>query len=192
MSKTAIAVRVVRRLAHHLSGGLRRRWKAVGLMAAVFLLGGAFLLVRGLLTFDVSAAGVFPVEVSVQDLRQSGSSFTLTLKETRGNRRLAMSVAATEAIVIARHHDRNVQADPTQAYDLMRDAIQQMGGKVDRVIIHDADQPQYFAQAIFSTGEATRTVRARPGEAIALALRAGAPIFVEDRVLDRFGQRGSS
>jgi bifunctional DNase/RNase len=73
----------------------------------------------------------------------------------------------------------------------MRDTIQQMGGRVDRVIVNDATQNQYLAQVVVSASGTTTVVKARPGDAIALALQAGAPIYVEDKVLQQFGTRGS-
>jgi bifunctional DNase/RNase len=74
----------------------------------------------------------------------------------------------------------------------MREAIQEMGGRVDRVVVNDATQREYLAQVILSSSGEVKVIRARPGDAVALALKAGAPIFVEDRVLDRFGSKGSS
>jgi hypothetical protein len=72
----------------------------------------------------------------------------------------------------------------------MCDAIQQMGGRIDRVIVNDANQREYLAQIVLSNNGESRIVKARPGDAVALALKAGAPIYVEDKVLDRYG-RGS-
>jgi len=80
-----------------------------------------------------------------------------------------------------------------QAYGLMRDTIQQMGGRIDRVLVNDATQSQYLAQIVVSDGSGgeVKVIKARPGDAVALALQSGAPIFVENQVLDRFGTKGS-
>ncbi|MDQ3811515.1 MAG: bifunctional nuclease family protein [Chloroflexota bacterium] len=143
---------------------------------------------------EAAAAGTAPVEVSVQDLQgQNISNMTLTLKEKNGNRRISMAVGTTEALAIARQRG-NAQIPPDQqpqAYDLMREAITQMGGRIDRVIVNDATQREYLAQIVLSNNGDVRVVKARPGDAVALALRAGAPIYVEDKVLDRFGTKGS-
>jgi len=143
---------------------------------------------------EAAAAGNAPVEVTVQDLAgQNISNMTLTLKEKNGQRRISMAVGTTEALAIARQRG-NSQIPPDQqpqAYDLMKDAISQMGGRIDRVIVNDANQREYLAQVVLSNNGESRVVKARPGDAVALALKAGAPIFVEDKVLDRYGTKGS-
>jgi bifunctional DNase/RNase len=143
---------------------------------------------------EAAAAGTAPVEVTVQDLQGTINNATLTLQEKSGNhRRISMAVGTSEALAIAKDRG-NTQIPPDQqpqAYSLMRDAIQQMGGRVDRVIVNDATQNQYLAQIVLSNGGDTKVIKARPGDAIALALQSGAPIYVEDKVLDRFGTKGS-
>jgi bifunctional DNase/RNase len=142
---------------------------------------------------EAAAAGTAPVEVTVQDLQGTLNNATLTLKEKNGNRRISMAVGSTEALAIARQRG-NSQIPPDQqpqAYDLMRDTIQQLGARVDRVIVNDATQREYLAQVVVSNGGDVKVIKARPGDAVALALKSGAPIYVEDKVLDRFGSKGS-
>jgi bifunctional DNase/RNase len=148
---------------------------------------------RSNLPNEAAAAGTAPVEVSVTDLQGNINNATLTLKEKNGSRRISMAVGSTEALAIARQRG-NTTIPPDQqpqAYDLMREAIQQMGGRIDRVVVNDATQREYLAQIVLSNNGDVRVVKARPGDAIALALKAGAPIFVENQVLDRFGTKGS-
>ena len=145
---------------------------------------------------EAAASGTAPIEVSVQDVQGSGNNaYTLTLKEKNGNRRISMAVSLTEALSIALSRERSSVQLPKdqqpQAYELMREAIQEMGGRVDRVVVNDATQREYLAQVILSSNGEVKVIRARPGDAVALALKAGAPIYVEDRVLDRFGTKGS-
>jgi bifunctional DNase/RNase len=142
---------------------------------------------------EAAAAGTAPVEVTVTDLQGTVNNATLTLKEKNGSRRISMAVGSTEALAIARQRG-STQIPPDQqpqAYGLMRDAIQQMGGRVDRVVVNDATQREYLAQIVLSSNGDVRVVKARPGDAIALALQSGAPIFVENQVLDKFGTKGS-
>lgn len=143
---------------------------------------------------EAAAAGTQPVEVTVTDLSGAANSATLTLKEKNGSRRISMAVGLTEALAIAQKRGQS-QIPPDQqpqAYSLMRDTIQQMGGRVDRVLVNDATQSQYLAQVVVSdSGGDVKVIKARPGDAVALALQAGAPIFVENQVLDRFGTKSS-
>jgi bifunctional DNase/RNase len=143
---------------------------------------------------EAAAAGAQPVEVTVTDLQGAANNATLTLKEKNGNRRISMAVGLTEALAIAQKRGQT-QIPPDQqpqAYGLMRDTIQQMGGRIDRVLVNDATQREYLAQIVVSDREDVKVIKARPGDAVALALQTGAPIFVENQVLDRFGSKGSS
>ncbi len=153
---------------------------------------------RSNLPNDATAAGTAPVEVTVQDLQgqlnqQGILRGTLTLKEKTGNRRIAMAVGSTETLSIlgARGSSQITRDQVPQAYDLLKDTISQLGGRIDRVIVNDVTPSEYLAVIVVSNNGETRIVKARPGDAIALALKAGAPIFVEDKVLDKAGTRGS-
>jgi uncharacterized protein len=192
-------VRVLGRVFQRLAYALYRQKVAVTVLV---------LLVAGLVTYELwlgrtnlvgeaAAVGTFPVEVQVQDLQGPVNNATLTLKEKNGGRRISMAVGGTEALAIA--ISRQGQGSSTQipkdqqpqAYDLMSKTIQEMGGRVDRVIVNDATQNQYLAQVVVSANGEPKVIPARPGDAVALALKSGAPIYVEDKVLDKFGTKGS-
>jgi bifunctional DNase/RNase len=190
-------VLIVSRILRRLLYALHRQRLTVAVIVLILLgIGGyaAWTNVTSSITNEAAAAGTAPIEVTVQDLQGTVQSATLTLKEKNGQRRISMAVGSTEALAIARQRG-STQIPPDQqpqAYDLLRDTIQEMGGRVDRVIVNDATQREYLAQVVLSSvaGE-VRVIRARPGDAIALALKSNAPIFVEDRVLERFGSKGS-
>jgi bifunctional DNase/RNase len=152
---------------------------------------------RSNLVNNAAAAGTAPVEVTVQDLQGPVNNATLTLKEKNGNRRISMAVGGTEALAIAlsRQGSSSQSQIPKdqqpQAYDLMSKTVQELGGRIDRVVVNDANQNQYLAQVVVSDNGEAKIVPARPGDAVALALASGAPIFVEDKVLDKFGSKGS-
>lgn len=142
---------------------------------------------------EAAAAGSSPIEVTVTDLQGAANNATLTLKEKNGSRRISMAVGLTEALAIAQKRGQ-AQIPPDQqpqAYGLMRDTIQQLGGRIDRVLVNDATQREYLAQIVVSDNGDVKVIKARPGDAVALALQSGAPIFVENQVLDRFGTKGS-
>src|ERR1041385_4939479 len=101
---------------------------------------------------EAAAAGTAPVEVTVTDLQGAANNATLTLKEKNGSRRISMAVGLTEALAIAQKRG-NTQIPPDQqpqAYGLMRDTVQQMGGRIDRVLVNDATQREYLAQVVVS------------------------------------------
>jgi bifunctional DNase/RNase len=139
---------------------------------------------------EAAAAGQAPVEVTIQSFQPRTGNGTLTLKEKSGSRRISMSLATTETLAIAKERGLNVPADQVpQAYDLVRDVVQQLGGRVDRALIYDANPRDYFAEIVITDAGETRIVKSRPGDAVAVALKSGAPIYVEDKVLDQYGTR---
>ncbi len=144
---------------------------------------------------QAAAAGTQPIEVTVSDLQGQANNATLTLKEKNGSRRISMAVGLTEALALAQKRGQtSIPPDQQpQSYALMSSTIQQMGGRVDHVVVNDATQSQYLAQIVVKddTSGDVKVIKARPGDAVALALQANVPIFVENQVLDRFGTKGS-
>jgi uncharacterized protein len=70
-------------------------------------------------------------------------------------------------------------------HDFLRSTVEVLGGAVQRVNIVDWRDNIFFSRVVFMQGERTVEVDARPSDAIALALRTGAPIFCESSVLER-------
>jgi len=131
------------------------------------------------LSFEINEPDAYALEEALQ------------LKEKNGSRRISMAVGSTEALAIAQQRgSTTIPPDQQpQAYILLRDTIQQLGGRIDRVVVNDATQKEYLAQVVVSNNGDVKVIKARPGDAIALALKSGAPIFVENQVLDKFGTK---
>lgn len=67
-------------------------------------------------------------------------------------------------------------------HDLLKNVIEKLGAEVERVVIHDLRHETYYARIDLRTDNGLIGVDARPSDAIALALRTDAPIFVSDKV----------
>ncbi len=67
-------------------------------------------------------------------------------------------------------------------HDLMKHLVDAFNAKVDRVVIHDLHDDTYYARIYLKTREGVTDVDARPSDAIALALRADAPIYISEEV----------
>lgn len=81
----------------------------------------------------------------------------------------------------------NITTPRPMTHDLLRNMIAELNARVIRIVINDLRDSTFFAQirlAIGAGSEHMLEVDARPSDAIALALRAQAPIYVEDRVID--------
>ena len=69
-------------------------------------------------------------------------------------------------------------------HDLTVSLIKAMGGLLEKVVISDLKENAYYATIILRQGDKTLDIDSRPSDAIALAVRTGAPIFIEDKVLE--------
>jgi bifunctional DNase/RNase len=101
-----------------------------------------------------------------------------------GNKFLPIWIGHPEAAAIL----MKLQGAPTprpMTHDLLRNMIAELDARVIRVVINDLRDSTFFAQIRVITGEKTLELDARPSDAIALALRTEAPIFVEQAVLDQ-------
>ncbi|MDH7482413.1 MAG: bifunctional nuclease family protein [Armatimonadota bacterium] len=75
--------------------------------------------------------------------------------------------------------------DRPMTHDLMKNILDRLGGKVDRITIDDLWQDTYYAKITVSTNGNFIDIDARPSDAIALALRAKAPIYMAESVLQQ-------
>ena len=71
--------------------------------------------------------------------------------------------------------------------DLLCSIIDRMGASVDYVVINDLQNHTFYAEVILNANWMQMEIDARPSDAIAIALRVGAPIYVEKAVLDKAG-----
>jgi bifunctional DNase/RNase len=67
-------------------------------------------------------------------------------------------------------------------HDLLLNAIQALGGKVERVVITDLRDNTFYATIVLRDEKGVKELDARPSDSIALALRAKAPIFLSPKV----------
>jgi bifunctional DNase/RNase len=80
---------------------------------------------------------------------------------------------------------QNVEPPRPMTYELMKNVITQMGGVVDKVVINDLRDSTYYAEVHILQGNNRLIIDSRPSDAINLALRFSAPIFVEESVLEK-------
>src|SRR5687767_11512151 len=108
------------------------------------------------------------------------------LKEKTSSRYLPIWIGHFEADAIAIPMQKVPVSRPL-THDLLRSAITTLGAKLEHVIINDLADETFYAKLILDLNGKTVEVDARPSDAIALAIRAEVPIFVEDKVIDSAG-----
>src|SRR5438094_8430331 len=108
----------------------------------------------------------------------------IILRDKEGQRVLPIWVGIFEANAIALQLE-NVTTPRPMTHDLLKNMIAELDGHVTRVVINDLRDSTFFAQIRVIAGQRTLELDARPSDAIALALRVEAPIFVAQTVLEQ-------
>src|SRR3954466_12957997 len=107
----------------------------------------------------------------------------IILRDKDGQRVLPIWVGIFEANAIALQIE-NVTTPRPMTHDLLRNVIQDLKASVERIVVSDVQDNTYYAMIYLALNGETLVVDARPSDAIALALRSRAPIFVEERVVE--------
>ena len=108
----------------------------------------------------------------------------IILKEKNGDRVLPIVIGIYEADAIRLKISR-VELPRPLTHDLLYNTIKELESKVEMITIHNLRQGTFFAKLVLKTGNGqNKEVDARPSDAIALALRADAPIFVQEDLLE--------
>ena len=112
----------------------------------------------------------------------SGSPI-IVLNDKENRKALPIWIGSAEASAIIRKIE-NIKVVRPMTHDLIIDVIEKTGYEVDRVEINDVEKDTYFS-TIFLVNEDGKvvTIDSRPSDAIAIAIRVDAPIFVSAKVL---------
>ncbi|HVZ49152.1 MAG TPA: bifunctional nuclease family protein [Gemmatimonadaceae bacterium] len=127
------------------------------------------------------------VEVFVAKLGHDGQqrTFVVILQERAGERVLPIWIGRPEAESIAAHL-HGVPRERPMTHDLVRSLIAALDGTVAHVAVTRVADHTYYAEMHVTRGGDTHVVDARPSDAIAIALRVGAPIFAEEALLEEY------
>jgi bifunctional DNase/RNase len=107
----------------------------------------------------------------------------IILRDKDGQRVLPIWVGVFEANAIALQIE-NVTTPRPMTHDLLKNVIQDLRGRIEKIVVSDLKENTFYALIYLTVGGEVMAVDARPSDAIALALRARAPIFVEEKVID--------
>jgi uncharacterized protein len=107
----------------------------------------------------------------------------IILRDEAGSRVLPIWVGIFEANAIALQIE-NITTPRPMTHDLLRNVIRDLNGTVQKIVVCDLKDNTFYALIYVAIGEDVTAIDARPSDAIALALRASAPIFVEASVID--------
>ena len=128
------------------------------------------------------------IEAKIHSIRMSlvTQHRVVILKEVNAERYLPIWIGAYEADAIAVElQDVNVSRPLT--HDLLRSVIGELGATVQSILVNDLHDDTFFARIVMDVNGRYVEVDSRPSDALALAVRVKASIFVDDAVMDKAG-----
>ena len=108
----------------------------------------------------------------------------IILRDEEEKRSLPIWVGIFEANAIALELEK-ISTPRPMTHDLIKNILESVEAKVEKIVVNDLRDNTFFALIHLRLGEEEITVDSRPSDAIALALRVGAPIFVDEDVVRR-------
>jgi len=127
-------------------------------------------------------------EMVVESVRvhMLSSQHVVILKESERERYLPIWIGPWEANAIAMKL-QGVSPERPLTHDLFSRTLTELGVTVRRIVVSDLADETYRARLVLELDGEVREIDARPSDAIALAIRAGVPIYATEQVLDRAG-----
>jgi hypothetical protein len=126
----------------------------------------------------------------MQEMLIYGVSFDLVgkqpivlLKTADGNKFLPIWIGHPEAAAILMKLQSQAPPRP-MTHDLLSDMLEQLGAQIVRITVTELRENTFFAQITLQQDGGEIEIDSRPSDAIALAIRAEAPIFAADRVIE--------
>ena len=116
----------------------------------------------------------------------SQRAYALLLKEVDGPRRLPIVIGEPEAQAIANELE-GVRPQRPMTHDLLRNVIEALGASVKEVVIAELREGTFYAKVVFEYSDLE--VDARPSDAIALAVRCNAPLYISEAIMDEVALR---
>lgn len=127
-------------------------------------------------------------EMEIDSIRVSLENYqrVVILKQKGGDRYLLIWIGTHEAEAIAVRL-QDVQVPRPLTHDLLHNAINDLGGTIEKITVSGLENDTYFARIVVRVGEKTVDIDSRPSDALAIAVRAKVPIYVEDDVMEKAG-----
>jgi uncharacterized protein len=125
------------------------------------------------------------IQVEILGLSASpsaGGAYALLLKEVYGVRRLPIIIGSFEAQSIALEME-GIKPPRPLTHDLLKNVIENLGGTVSEIIIDELKDNTFYAKVKLEISAMTNDIDSRPSDAIALAVRTGAPLYVAEDVM---------
>ncbi len=129
--------------------------------------------------------GLVQMEVSKIRIDERRGEQVVVLKERSGNRLLPIIIGISEVTAI-KMKISGIEPPRPLTHDLLKSVLSQLSATLERVVITKLEFNTFFATLVVKSKEGKEhDIDARPSDSIAIALRADAPIFVSEEVLNQ-------
>lgn len=125
------------------------------------------------------------IEMELNKIRidENRGEQVIVLKEKQGERILPIVIGIMEVTAI-KMKISGVNPPRPMTHDLFCNTLTRLGIKVGRIVITKLEQNTFFAKLVIEMDSRVEEIDARPSDSIAIAIRAKAPIFVEEEILN--------
>jgi len=153
------------------------------LLGLLLLVSGGFAACGGASDPDTDEVKVEVAEVA----RDGGGNPVILLGERGGSRTLPIWIGLSEARSIAAHLER-IELPRPNTHDLAKRLLEGVGARVERVVVTELRDRTYYGVIVLDGPDGRVEIDCRPSDAIALALRSHAPIFVRTALFEEAGR----
>ena len=122
------------------------------------------------------------MELSKIIISENSDSQVIVLKEKYGERSFPILIGIHEALAIDRRL-KGIRFERPLTHQLLANVIRDMGGALEKIVIHDLRDHTFFAKLCVRRGQESIEIDSRPSDAIAVGIASEVPIFVADHVL---------
>jgi bifunctional DNase/RNase len=132
------------------------------------------------------------IEVTIDSVRiglmnrKPEYQYVVLLKERMSKRYLPIFIGQAEARAILIKLKNEIVPRP-MTHDLLQAVVDVLGATVDSIVVSSLENDIFYAKVILNINGHQQEIDSRPSDALALAIRADAPIFVDESVLDKAG-----
>jgi len=128
------------------------------------------------------------IEMTIDSIRVSLMNYqrVVILKEKMAERYLPIWIGAAEADAIAVKL-QGVAVPRPLTHDLLHSVIDTLGATINSIIVSELKSDTFYAKIVLDVDGGQMEIDSRPSDALALAVRAGVPIYADETVLDKAG-----
>jgi len=127
------------------------------------------------------------VELSRIIINETSDQQIIVLKERHGQRSFPIVIGIAEIFAIDRRL-KGIKPPRPMTHDLLDSVIENLGGKIEKIVINDLRNHTFYAKIHLSLNGGTVEVDSRPSDAIALGAASNIPIYVAEHVFERTSQ----